>query len=68
MLMAVSHFFFFLAPSLGSLWLVNICTGVGYGMCICGMNQVLSIYFGLPRFGFNHGLVCLPPHGHNLSS
>ena len=56
-IMFVSHLLMLVAPAFGTMWLANVCTGVAYGMCICGLNQIISIYFGLQRFGFNHGMV-----------
>ena len=53
----VSHLVLFIAPSESTVWLANICTGLAYGMCICGLNQILSIFFGLSKFGFNHGIL-----------
>ena len=44
-------------PSLGTLWLANLTSAIGYGTFTSAINQVLSIYFGLARYGLNHGFV-----------
>jgi MFS family permease len=56
-ILAASHMILFAAPTVGTVWLADICTGLAYGMCICGLNQILSIFFGLNKFGFNHGML-----------
>jgi MFS family permease len=55
-LIACSHLLFCIVPSEKMMWLVCICTGCGYGIYKTINNQALSIYFGVARYGLNHGL------------